>query len=97
LLPDASSKINGLQGLKSLTNTQYIDNKNEEAKKLRSRTYRREVIPDHDLATHQHAQAGSQQKEKENILETQSSMTFHKGKVFTKSTSSLIGSRAKYK
>jgi hypothetical protein len=65
-------------------NIQYIDKKNEEAKNLRSRTYRREVIPDHNLATHQHAQPGSQQKEKENISETQSSMTFHKGKVFTK-------------
>jgi hypothetical protein len=36
-------------------NTQYIDKKNVEAKKLRSRTCQREVIPDHDLATHQHA------------------------------------------
>jgi hypothetical protein len=95
-LPDASSRINGLQGPKSLTNIQYID-KNEEAKKLQSQTYRREMIPDHDLATHQHAQAGGQQKEKENISETQSSTTFHKGKVFTKSTSPLTGSRAKYK
>jgi hypothetical protein len=67
-LPDASSKINGLQGPKSSMNTQYIDKKNEEAKKLRSQTYRREVIPDHDLATHQHAQAGSQQKEKRKHL-----------------------------
>jgi hypothetical protein len=55
------------------------------------------VIPDHDLATHQHVQAGSQQKEKENISETHSSTPFHKGQVFTKSTSPLIGSRAKYK
>jgi hypothetical protein len=55
------------------------------------------VIPDHDLATHQHAQAESQQKEKENISETQSSTTSHKGKVCTKSTNPLIGSRAKYK
>jgi hypothetical protein len=78
-------------------NTQYIDKKNEEAKKLRSRTYQREVIPYHDLATHQHVQAGSQQKEKENISETQSSTTFHKEKVFIKSISPLIGSRAKYK
>jgi hypothetical protein len=67
-LPDASSKINGLQGLKSSMNIQYIDKKNEEAKKLCSRTYRREVIPNHDLATHQHAQARSQQKEKEKHL-----------------------------
>jgi hypothetical protein len=68
VLPDASSKINGLQGPKSSTNIQYIDKKNEEAKKLWSRTYRWEAIPDHDLATHQHAQAGSQQKEKEKHL-----------------------------
>jgi hypothetical protein len=67
-LPDASSKINGLQGPKSLMNIQYIDKKNKEAKKLWSQTYRREVIPDHDLVTHQHAQAGSQQKEKEKHL-----------------------------
>jgi hypothetical protein len=54
-LPGASSKINGLRGPKSSTNIQYINKKNEEAKKLQSRTYRWEVIPDHDLATHQHA------------------------------------------
>jgi hypothetical protein len=94
-LPDASSKINGLQGPKSSTNIQYINKKNEEAKKLWSRTYRREVIPDHDLATHQHAQAGSQHKEKEKHLRNLSA-TFYKGKVFTKSTSPLTGSRAKY-
>jgi hypothetical protein len=29
-----SSKTNGFQGLKSLRNTQYIDKKDEEAKKL---------------------------------------------------------------
>jgi hypothetical protein len=96
-LPNASSKINSLQGPKSSTNTQYIDKKNEEARKLQSRTYRREMIPDHDLVTHQHAQDRSQQKEKENISETQSSTTFHKGKIFTKSTSPLTGSRAKYR
>jgi hypothetical protein len=83
-LPDASSKINALRGPQSSTNIQYIDKKNEEAKERQSRTYWRAVSRDHDLATHQHAQAGSQQKEKENISETQSSMTFHKGKVFTK-------------
>jgi hypothetical protein len=63
-LPDASSKISGLRGLKSSTSIQYIDKKNEEAKKLQSRTYRREVMPSHDLATHQHTEAVSQQKEK---------------------------------
>jgi hypothetical protein len=78
-------------------NIQYIDKKNKEAKEHRSRTYRWAVSRDHDLATHQHAHAGSQQNEKESILETQSSMTFHKRKVFTKSTSPLIESRAKYK
>jgi hypothetical protein len=51
-----------------LTSIQYIDKKNEEAKKLRSRTYRREVMPGHDLATHQHAQTGSQHKEKRKHL-----------------------------
>jgi ATP-dependent helicase YprA (DUF1998 family) len=95
--PGASSRINGLQGPKSSTNIQYIGKENEEAKKLRSRTYWREVIPDHNPTTYQHAQAGSQEKEKENISETQSSMTFHKGKVFTKSTSPLTSSWAKYK
>jgi hypothetical protein len=54
-MPGASSRINDLQGPKSSTNIQYINKKSEEAKKLRSRTYRREVMPDHDLATHQHA------------------------------------------
>jgi hypothetical protein len=54
-VPDASSRINDLQGPKSSTNIQYIDKKSEEAKKLRSRTYQREVMPGHDLATHQHA------------------------------------------
>jgi hypothetical protein len=83
-LPDASSKINTLQGSKSSTNIQNIDKKNEEAKEHRSRTHQQAVSHDHDMATHQYAQAGSQQKEKENISETQSSMTFHKRKVFTK-------------
>jgi hypothetical protein len=49
-------------------NIQYIDKKDEEAKKLRSRTYWREMKPDHDPMTHQHAQAGSQKKEKDSIL-----------------------------
>jgi hypothetical protein len=35
----ASSKINSLQGPKSSMNTQYIDKKDEEAKKLRSQKY----------------------------------------------------------
>jgi hypothetical protein len=83
-LPDASSKINALRGPQSSTNIQYIDKKNEEAKERQSRTYRRVVSRDHDLVTHHHAQARSQQKEKENISETQSSTIFHKGKVFTK-------------
>jgi hypothetical protein len=71
-LPGVSSRINGLQGPKSLTNITYIDKKDEEAKKLQSRTYWREMKPDHDPMTHQHAQARSQQKEKDNISETQS-------------------------
>jgi hypothetical protein len=78
-------------------NFQYIGKKNEEAKEHRSRIYWQAVSCDHDLVTHQHAQAGRQQKEIENISETHSSTTFHKGKVFTKITSPLTGSRAKYK
>jgi hypothetical protein len=76
-------------------NIQNIDKKVEEAKKLWSRTYWREMKPDHDPTTHQHAQAGIQKKEKDSISETKSSMTFHKGRIFTKSTSSLTSSRAK--
>jgi hypothetical protein len=38
------------------------------------------------LATHQHAQAGSQKKGKENNSETQPSSTFHKGDILTSST-----------
>jgi hypothetical protein len=41
-------------------------------KKLWSQTYWQEMKPDHDPTIHQHAQAGSQQKEKDNISETQS-------------------------
>jgi hypothetical protein len=94
-VPDASSRINGLQGPKFSTNIQNIDKKDEEAKKLRSRTYWREMKPDHDPTTHQHAQGGIQKKEKDSISETKSSMTFHKGRIFTKSTSPLTSSRAK--
>jgi hypothetical protein len=65
-------------------NIHHIDKKNEEAMEHRSQTYRQVVSRDHDLATHQYAQAGSQQKEKESISEIQSSMTFHKRKVLTK-------------
>jgi hypothetical protein len=51
----ASSRINGLQGPKFSINTQYIDKKDEEAKKLWSQKYWREMKPDHDPTTHQHA------------------------------------------
>jgi hypothetical protein len=94
-VPGASSRINGLQGLKFSTNVQNINTKEEEEKKLRSQTYWREVKPDHDLMTHQHAQVGSQKKGKDSISETKSSTTFHKGGIFTKSTSPLTSSRAK--
>jgi hypothetical protein len=53
-------------------NIPYIDKKDEEAKKLQSRTYWQEMKPDHDPTIHQHAQAGSQQKEKDNISGSQS-------------------------
>jgi hypothetical protein len=95
-MPGASSRINGPQGLKFSMNIQNIDKKDEEAKKLRSRTYWWEMKPDHDPTTHQHAQAGSQKKEKDSISETKSSTTFHKGRIFTKSTSSFTSSREKY-
>jgi hypothetical protein len=54
-VPGASSRINGLQGLKFSMNTQYIDKKDKEAKKLRSRKHWWEMKPDHDPMTHQHA------------------------------------------
>jgi hypothetical protein len=38
------------------------------------------------LATHQHAQAGSQKKGKESNSETQPRSTFHKGDILTNST-----------
>jgi hypothetical protein len=95
-VPGASSRINGLQGPKFSTSVQNIDKKDEEAKKLRSRTYRQEMQPDHDPMTHQHAQAGSQKKEKDSISETKSSTTFHKGRIFTTNTSPLTSSRTKY-
>jgi hypothetical protein len=44
----------------------------------------------------QHAQAGIKKKEKDSISETKSSTTFHKGRIYTKSTSPLTSSRAKY-
>jgi hypothetical protein len=94
-VPGASSRINGPQGPKFSTNIQNIDKKDEEVKKLRSRTYWREMKPDHDPTTHQHALAGIQKKEKDSISETKSSTTFHKGRIFTKSTSPLTSSWAK--
>jgi hypothetical protein len=78
-VPSASSRINGFQGLKFSKNVHNIDMKDEEAKKLQSRTYWWEVKPDHDPMTHQHAQARSQKKGKDSISETKSSTTFHKG------------------
>jgi hypothetical protein len=78
-VPSASSRINGFQGPKFSTNVQNIEMKDEEAKKLQSRTYWREVKPDHDPTTHQHAQARSQKKGKDSISKTKSSTTFHKG------------------
>jgi hypothetical protein len=94
-VPGASSRINGPQGPKFSTNIQNIDKKDEEAKKLRSQTYWWETKPDHDPATHQHAQAGIQKKERDSISETKSSTTFHKGRIFTMSTSPLTSCRAK--
>jgi hypothetical protein len=44
--------------------------KDEEAKKLRIQTYWRKTKPDHDPTTHQHAQAGSQHKEKRQYLKS---------------------------
>jgi hypothetical protein len=95
-VPGASSRINGLQGPKFSTSVQNIDKKDEEAKKLQSQTYWREMQPDHDPMTHQHAKAGKEKKEKESISETKLSMTFHKGRIFTTNTSPLTSSRAKY-
>jgi hypothetical protein len=69
--PGISLRINDLQGPKSLTHVLYIDKKDEEAKKLRSRAHWQEMKLDHDLTIHQHVQAGSQQKEKDSISETQ--------------------------
>jgi hypothetical protein len=43
---------------------------------------------------HQYIHAGGKEKTKGNNSETQSSTTFHRDKVFTKSASSLIGLRA---
>jgi hypothetical protein len=40
---------------------------------------------DHNLVTHQHAQAGSQNKGKESNSETQPNSTFHKGDILTNS------------
>jgi hypothetical protein len=63
-VPGASSRINGLQGPKFSTNIQNIDKKDEEAKKLQSQTYWREMKPDHDPMTHQHAQGRRKRKKK---------------------------------
>jgi hypothetical protein len=54
-VPGASSRTNGLEGPKFSMNIQNIDKKDEEAKKLRRRTYWREMKPDHDPTIHQHA------------------------------------------
>jgi hypothetical protein len=51
-VPGASSRINGLQGPIFSMNIQNIDKKDEEAKKLWSQTYWREMKPDHDSMTH---------------------------------------------
>jgi hypothetical protein len=89
--------INAPRGPQSSTNIQDINKKNEEAKEHRSQTYRQVVNRDRDLVTHQHAQAGSQQKKKKASQKLNQSATFHKGEVFTMSTSPLIDSRATYK
>jgi hypothetical protein len=54
-VPGASSRINGLQGLKFSRSVQNIDKKDEEAKKLQSQKYWQEMKPDHDPTTHQYA------------------------------------------
>jgi hypothetical protein len=67
-VPGASSRIDGFQDPKFLTNIPHIDKKDEEAKKFRSRTYWQEMKPDHDPTIHQHAQAGSQPERKRHHL-----------------------------
>jgi hypothetical protein len=54
------------------------------------------VTHDHNPLILQYIQAGRREKAKGNNSATQSSTTFHKDKMFTKSTSSLIALQAKY-
>jgi hypothetical protein len=54
-----STRINALRGPQSSTYIQYIGKKSKEANEHQSRTHWQATSRDHDLATHQHAQAGS--------------------------------------
>jgi hypothetical protein len=51
-------------------NIQCIGKKSEEVKDRRTLTHWQVASRDHDLVTHQHAQAGSQKKGKEHTLGT---------------------------
>jgi hypothetical protein len=77
-LPDASSKIDDLQGPQSSTSTQRIGNKNEKQKEPQYEAHQQEAIHDHNPSIHQYSHAGRKENTKGNNLETQSSMTFHK-------------------
>jgi hypothetical protein len=83
-LPEASSKLNALRGPKPSIYIHCIGKKSEEAKEHQSRTHWLAASRDHDLVTHQHAQAGSQKKGKENNSETQFSSIFHKRRYINK-------------
>jgi hypothetical protein len=79
-----------------LTSTQRIGKKSEEQKESQYEAHRQEATHDFDPSIHQYTHAGRKEKTRGKNSETQSSTTFYKGKVFTKSTSSLTGLRAKY-
>jgi hypothetical protein len=73
-----------------LTSAQRIGTKNEEQKESKYEVHQQVATHDHDPLILQYIQAGRREKTKGNNSATQSSTTFHKDKVFTKSTSSLI-------
>jgi hypothetical protein len=78
-----------------LTSTQCINKKNEEQKESQYETHRQEATHNQDPSPPVHSR-WKKKKTRGNNSETQSSTTFHKGEVFTKSTSSLTDFRAKY-
>jgi hypothetical protein len=95
-LPDASSKINELQGQKSSTSIRCIDKENKDAKESESETHQQEATHNHDPSVHQYTHAGRQEDKRKTTQKSKQAQHFIKAKYLQRVQSSLTDFEAKY-